>query len=68
MSRFYYYMRMRPPTPGAMPREGLIEARGNEIWRNGSHYWGLVIYNRKLTAEEVNHYDLEFMKSVIMEG
>lgn len=66
MNRYYYYMRMRPPMPGAMPRDGLIEARGNEIWKGGCHYWGEAVYSRKLTAEEASHYDMELHRTIIM--
>lgn len=63
MNRYCYWMRMRPPMPGAMPREGLIEVRGNEIWKDGSHYWGECTYNRKLTSEECSHYDMELHRT-----
>lgn len=64
MNEYRYMMLMRPPVPGAIPREGLVEVLDRESWRNGRHYWGEVVYSRKLTAEEVSHYELEFRKSV----
>lgn len=55
-----YLCLMRPPYPGAVPRDGLEkidfkEGRG----RSGHFYWGRAVYSRKLSEEEVRHYDLE---------
>lgn len=55
-----YYCLMRPPTPGAVPRDGLDRVdykEGRSL--SGHHYWGRVIYTRPLTDEEVLHYELE---------
>ena len=55
-----YRCLMRPPMPGAVPREGL-----NAVWfdegetPSGHHYWGTAVYIRELTEEEISHYDLE---------
>ena len=55
-----YYFLMRPPMPGAMPREGLTEVGFDEGQAPSGHFsWGWAEYNRELTAEEVSHYDLE---------
>lgn len=56
-------MLMRLPEPGAMPRDGLVSAEYKPGYsrQTGHHYWGIVVYNRKLTDEEVYHYDLELM-------
>ena len=59
--RVRYRALMRPPGPGAVPRDGLVESRCIEsISPSGHHVWGWVVYNRYLTDEEINHYDLEF--------
>ena len=55
-----YLCMMRPPYPGAVPKDGLEkidfkEGRG----RSGHFYWGRAVYSRKLSEEEVRHYDLE---------
>lgn len=55
-----YLCLMRPPYPGAVPRDGLEkidfkEGRG----KSGHFYWGRAVYSRKLSEEEVKHYDLE---------
>ena len=55
-----YHCMMRPPAPGAIPRDGLKRAEcreGKTI--SGHHYWGTAIYDRKLTEEEIRDYELE---------
>ena len=63
MKQYYYFLRMRPPEPGAVPREGLISCTDREIWYDGIRYWGEAIYSRELSREECNHYDLELHKT-----
>ena len=55
-----YLCLMRPPTPGAIPKEGLdfVDFREGKSL-SGHHYWGHAVYNRKLSDEEIYHYDLE---------
>jgi hypothetical protein len=62
VKQYSYWMQLRPPGPGAQPMDGMIQCNNREIWYNGSHYWGEVIYNRELTREEVSHYDMELHK------
>lgn len=55
-----YLCLMRPPMPGAIPRDGLTHVdfkEGRAL--SGHHYWGHAIYDRELAPEEVRHYDLE---------
>ena len=59
-----YAFLMRPPMPGAMPRDGLIECK--EICGtapSGHHAWGWADYSRYLTGDEISHYDLEYVMS-----
>lgn len=59
-----YAFLMRPPMPGAMPREGLIECmeiRGSAP--SGHSAWGWADYNRRLTDKEINDYELEYVMS-----
>jgi len=44
--------------------EGLIRCNNREIWYNGSHYWGESVYNRELTKEETDHYDMVLHKTI----
>lgn len=62
--QYIYWMRMRPPEPGAQPMEGLIRLSNREIWYDGSHYWGEVVYSRELTRDEMNHYDMDLHKVI----
>ena len=55
-----YLCLMRPPMPGAVPRDGLTHCEEKDDYSiSGHHYWGRVVYNRKLTEDEIRHYDLE---------
>lgn len=66
--QYGYYCLMRPPGPGAIPRDGLdwIDFKeGNTL--SGHHYWGRAVYKRRLTEEEVNHYDLEETALVVLD-
>lgn len=66
--RFAYLCLMRPPTPGAIPRDGLemVDFKEGQS-RTGHHYWGHAFYNRKLTEEEMRHYDLEETALVVLD-
>ena len=59
--RYVYYMTQRPPMPGAMPKEGLIEIEAREPWKRlpgvGRAYAKL-IYDRRLTDKEIEDYEL----------
>ena len=58
--KYAYLCLMRPPTPGAVPKDGLdsVDFREGKSL-SGHHYWGHAIYNRKLSEKEMDHYDLE---------
>lgn len=60
--KYYGYLcLMRPPMPGAIPRDGIIHVGFDEgeSTKSGHHYWGYAVYNHELSIEEQNHYDLE---------
>ena len=59
MNEYRYLMRMRPPCPGALPKDGLLEAHEIDETFGGVHYWGIATYTRKLTKEECNQYELD---------
>ena len=50
---------MRPPEPGAIPMDGLayVDFRTGKCI-DGHPHWGTAVYTRKLTDEEVEHYEL----------
>ena len=59
-----YALLMRPPMPGAMTKNGLLECRdikGNTP--SGHPAWGWAEYNRKLTDKEISDYELEYISS-----
>lgn len=62
--QYIYWMRMRPPAPGAQPMEGLIKLSNREIWYDGSHYWGECIYGRELSRKEIDDYEMELHKVI----
>lgn len=55
-----YRCLMRPPGPGAVPIDGLQYCEYREGTTLGGHYfWGIAVYNRKLSMEEVERWELE---------
>ena len=62
MPEYKYFCPMRPPTLGAVPKEGLyyVEAFRARKFVNSIERlaWGYAVYNRELTADEVAEYEL----------
>ena len=56
---FTYYYRLRPPSPGCQPKQGLLEMNGEKILHNDREYWGSCIYDRELSDKELYEYDLD---------
>ena len=62
MKREYVYgTRLRPPGPGAVPREGLTEVTSEEYRTPDRHYWGTATYDRVLTSEELDAYEMDLL-------
>lgn len=59
MREYLYGMRLRPAGPGAQPIKGLLR-----IAPGGGQYHDLLIYDRKLTDEELEQYELDFINDV----
>ena len=59
ITTYVYYFRLRPPSPGCQPKNGLVEINGESITHNGREYWGYAVYNRELTDSELFGYDLD---------
>ena len=56
---YRYGMRLRGFSPGCQPMNGLVEAlEGNERYHN------ILLYNRKLTADELRDYELDDLNEV----
>ena len=62
MTLYLYYCPMRPPTVGAVPRDGLEYAHSYDSRRDipliGRAAWGYAVYSRKLTDKEISDYEL----------
>lgn len=68
LERHIYLTPLRPPSPGAIPRRGLLEATsfderrpvsyvaGNRLYRR--ECWGWAAYSRELSPEEIDSYEL----------
>lgn len=65
-TRWAYRCLMRPPMPGAVPKDGLVECDFNERFTpRGKHYWGRVFYDRQLTEKEVADHELEYLPRAV---
>ena len=59
-----YATLMRPPGPGAIPHNGLVEMKEiSGTAPSGHHAWGWADYNRYLTDQEIRDYELEYVHS-----
>lgn len=56
-NKYYYGMKLRGFSPGAQPKEGLID----RINDPSDRYWDIIIYDRLLSNEELYNYDLEYI-------
>ena len=56
---FTYYYRLRPPSPGCQPKNGLLEMNSEKVIHNDRTYWGSCTYDRELTKSELYDYDLD---------
>ena len=52
---YNYGMRSRGFSPGAQPKDGLLEAEADPF----DEYWNVLIYSRKLTKQECHDYELD---------
>ncbi|HBY19434.1 MAG TPA: hypothetical protein DEG71_00160, partial [Clostridiales bacterium] len=44
---FTYYYRLRPPSPGCQPKNGLLEMNSEKVIHNDRTYWGSCTYDRE---------------------
>ena len=58
MTVWRYYLPNRPPVPGAVPKDGLVNVHDGNIMWGTFDFYGYVEYNRKLTKQEVDDYEL----------
>ena len=55
MMMYKYGMRLRPYSLGCQPKNGLVSVYLD------NRYWNILIYNRKLTDQEVSDYELDYL-------
>ena len=58
MKSYKYGMRLRPFSIGCQPMDGLVEVMVD------NRYWNILIYDRKLTDQEVSDYELDYLGEV----
>ena len=63
-----YGTRLRPPDIGCVPKQGLKDVSFAEFEAVGRHYWGTATYDRELTQEELEHFDMDCIGRVYVEG
>lgn len=55
---YKYGMRLRGFAPMCQPMEGFIERQDDPSGR----YYDILVYNRKLTEQEVENYELDYLR------
>lgn len=66
MAKHRYACILRPPGPGAVPRDGLVNSACESGTAMTGHFtWGWVEYSRRLTEQEERIYDLMYLYSYI---
>jgi hypothetical protein len=58
-----YGMKLRGFSLGTQPKEGFLERRDPEDWEKG-RYYDILYYDRLLTQEECDNYDLKYLGAV----
>ena len=58
VNAFAYGMRLRGFSPGCQPQEGLFGTVGEEAVKT-TKYHDILLYNRRLTKQEREDYDLD---------
>lgn len=62
--RYYYGMRLRPAGLGCQPKEGLQRIIWDMTPEQAAKYHDVVEYDRELTEEEREHYDMDLIGTV----
>ena len=62
MTKYAYYMTQRPFSIGAQPKEGLVEVEDFDskkyIEDIDRRAWSRIVYDRELTEQEIEQYEL----------
>lgn len=65
MAEYKYGMRLRGFAPGCQPMDGLVEAQeGRCMGDSRMRYHNILLYNRKLTEDEIRDYELDDLNEV----
>lgn len=65
MAEYKYGMRLRGFAPGCQPMDGLVEAQeGRCMGDSRRRYHNILLYNRKLTEDEIRDYELDDLNEV----
>ena len=65
MAEYKYGMRLRGFAPGCQPMDGLVEAQeGKCMGDSRMRYHNILLYNRKLTEDEIRDYELDDLNDV----
>ena len=65
MAEYKYGMRLRGFAPGCQPMDGLVEAQeGRCMGDSRRRYHSILVYNRRLTEDEINGYELDDLNEV----
>lgn len=62
--RYFYGMRLRGFSPGCQPSDGFLEVVDEHDFvglKRSSGYWDLIVYNRKLSDDELGEYELDYI-------
>lgn len=54
---YVYGMRLRGFSPGCQPKDGFMERRDD----NSGLYYDVIVYDRKLSQQELLDYELDFL-------
>lgn len=67
MTLYKYYTLERPPAPGTVPSWGLRDTEPYDEKRDGGmvRAWGWALYDRRLTMEEIQSYELAYGGEVV---
>ena len=57
-TRWSYGMRLRGFSIGCQPKEGFVEREDDPEGK----YWDVIVYDRPLSDEEIDSYDLDFIE------
>lgn len=61
MPEYRYGMRLRGFSPGCQPKDGFLE-REDDL---SGKYYDVLVYNRKLTDRETEHYSLDCLEKEV---